>query len=75
MWISVTLYEVFVMKLLRIEDVINITGFGSSFIYSKIQSGEFPKPIKIGRSSRWIENEVHAWNESHINRTREENKL
>ena len=25
------------------------------------QSGEFPKPIKIGKSDGWIETEVDAW--------------
>jgi len=25
------------------------------------QSGEFPKPIKIGKSDGWIEAEVDAW--------------
>lgn len=58
-------------KFLRIDDVINIVGFGSSWIYKKIQDHEFPPPVKIGRSSRWVENEILTWNETQINKSRE----
>jgi len=58
-------------KLIPIGDVKNITGFGSSWIYQKIQEEKFPPPVKIGRSSRWVENEILTWNETQINKSRE----
>jgi prophage regulatory protein len=30
-------------------------------IYRKIAAKNFPAPIKIGRSSRWREEDVNAW--------------
>ena len=57
-------------KLIPIRDVKIITGFGSSWIYKKIQDDEFPSPVKIGRSSRWIESEVTSWSESLISKSR-----
>lgn len=36
-------------------------GLGRSNIYQQIQAGKFPEPLKIGRSSRWLASEVHAW--------------
>lgn len=30
-------------------------------VYSLIQHHAFPKPIKVGRLSRWHQHEVHAW--------------
>ncbi len=29
--------------------------------YKLIQEGQFPKPIKLGRSSRWQKSKVEAW--------------
>ena len=56
-------------KFLNITDVSNTVGFGRSWIYLKIQNDEFPKPVKIGRSSRWVESQINAWNESQIKRS------
>ena len=36
-------------------------GFGRSRIYQLIAAGEFPKPIKVGKSSRWIRAEIDSW--------------
>lgn len=59
-------------KLIPIGEVKKITGFGSSWIYKNIQDNEFPPPIKIGRSSRWVEEEVLDWNLERINKSRGE---
>jgi prophage regulatory protein len=48
-------------RLLPLSEVEFRTGFKSSFIYQLIKEGKFPKPIKIGTSSRWRESEVQAW--------------
>ncbi|GKS69961.1 hypothetical protein W03_19650 [Nitrosomonas sp. PY1] len=48
-------------RLINLDEVERITGFKSSYIYSKIQKSEFPKPVKIGTSSRWKFSEVQQW--------------
>lgn len=37
------------------------TGMTDKWFYKLIQDGEFPKPIKLGRSSRWYKSEVEIW--------------
>jgi prophage regulatory protein len=38
-----------------------LTGLTDKWFYKLIQDGEFPRPIKFGRSSRWLKSEVEAW--------------
>ena len=37
------------------------TGMTDKWFYKLIQEGQFPKPIKLGRSSRWYKSEVESW--------------
>lgn len=37
------------------------TGMTDKWFYKLIQDGLFPKPIKLGRSSRWHKSEVECW--------------
>ncbi|HIE3983678.1 AlpA family transcriptional regulator [Serratia marcescens] len=37
------------------------TGMTDKWFYKLIQEGTFPKPIKLGRSSRWYKSEVEHW--------------
>lgn len=30
-------------------------------IYDRIKDGTFPKPLKLGRMSGWLESDVQAW--------------
>ncbi len=48
-------------RLVPLDEVESITGFKSSYIYSKIQKGEFPQPVKIGTASRWKFSEIQNW--------------
>lgn len=48
-------------RLLPLPEVELRSGFKSSFLYSLIKEGKFPKPVKIGNASRWRESEVQAW--------------
>lgn len=44
------------------SEVINLTGLSKSTIYSYIQQGKFPAPIKLGvRRVGWIEAEIMGW--------------
>ena len=47
------------MKLLRIAEVMSLTGKCRSSIYS---DPTFPKPIRIGkRAAAWVDAEVNDW--------------
>lgn len=48
-------------RLITFDEVQSRTGFRKSFIYSQIQKGEFPAPVKIGSSSRWKDSEISDW--------------
>ncbi|MEY0133937.1 helix-turn-helix transcriptional regulator, partial [Providencia rettgeri] len=41
--------------------ITHLTGLTDKWFYKLIQEGEFPKPIKLGRSSRWLKSEVEHW--------------
>ena len=48
--------------LIRLSEVTDIVGITRSTIYEKMNSGEFPAPIKIGlRAVRWRTEEVVEW--------------
>lgn len=52
--------------LLTIRQVKARTGMGETFIYGGGVDGTFPKAVKIGRASRWVEAEIEAWNQARI---------
>lgn len=41
-------------------------GMMDKWIYKLIQDGRFPKPIKLGRSSKWKLSEVDQWLQDQI---------
>lgn len=43
------------------EGVRGRVGMHPSTIYAKIKAGTFPKPVKQGRSSAWLESEIDAY--------------
>jgi prophage regulatory protein len=47
-------------KYLTITALRRLLGVGKSSVYRLISKG-FPRPIKIGRTSRWITDEINAW--------------
>jgi len=54
--------------LIRIKEVIQMTGTSRSFIYSCINQGSFPKPIQLGaRSVAWQRCKIENWVLSKIN--------
>lgn len=46
------------------------TGLTDKWFYKLIKDGEFPKPIKLGRSSRWTESEVKSWLKQRMEKSR-----
>ena len=50
--------------------ITRLTGLTDKWFYKLIQEGEFPKPIKLGRSSRWLKSEVEQWLQARIDESR-----
>lgn len=48
-------------RLIRLPEVRAMVGLGTTSIYDKIKKGEFPKQVKLGRLSGWVEAEVQEW--------------
>lgn len=48
------------------------TGMTDKWFYKLISGGAFPKPIKLGRSSRWRKSEVENWMQQRIAESRGE---
>lgn len=51
----------FITTLLQVTD---------KWIYKLIKDDLFPKPIKLGRSSRWLKSEVENWLQERIDQSR-----
>lgn len=51
------------MRLLRIDEVCALVGISRAMVYKCMKHGPapFPKPVKIGALSRWLEEDVVAW--------------
>lgn len=50
--------------------ITRLTGLTDKWFYKLIKDGVFPKPIKLGRSSRWLQSEVEAWLQERIAQSR-----
>ncbi len=59
-------------RFLTLHEVEHITGFKSSFIYTEVKKGKFPKPIKINTASRWVESKVRSWLNQQIEKAQNE---
>lgn len=56
-------------RLIRLPDVMSITGLKRSTIYFKMKEGNFPNNIPIGeRSVAWVEGEVINWIDGNISK-------
>lgn len=53
-------------RLIKLADVQKRTALCRSSIYAKVAAGTFPKPVKSGSSSAWVDTEVQAWIDSII---------
>ena len=57
-----TIYKNSELKILRMKDVVEKTGFSKSWIYELIKQGNFPNPKKIGsRTIGFNSADVDAW--------------
>lgn len=54
-------------SLLRLPEVVQITGLAKATIYQKVSTQSFPPPIKLSeRASAWIASEVEQWVQQRI---------
>lgn len=50
------------MKVLRLKEVMRLTGLARSTVYDYITKQQFPKPITLGdRAVGWLEHEIQDW--------------
>lgn len=48
-------------SLISIQQVIDQTGVGRTTIYALIKLDDFPRPVKVGNASRWVQEEISDW--------------
>lgn len=58
-------------QLVDIKFITEFTGLTDKWFYKLIKEGEFPKPIKLGRSSRWFKSEIEQWLKERINSSKD----
>lgn len=64
-------YSVLKDQLVTMVFITQLTGLTDKWFYKLIKDGKFPKPIKLGRSSRWLQSEVEAWLQQRIAQSRQ----
>jgi prophage regulatory protein len=47
--------------LIKLAEVQKRTALSRSAIYAKVAAGVFPRPVKQGASSVWVDTEVQEW--------------
>jgi prophage regulatory protein len=61
------------MHILRLPEVVNLTGLSRSTIYLYISQGTFPKQISLGdRAVGWVQNEIYNWIDQRVQESRKE---
>ncbi|SEO64279.1 transcriptional regulator, AlpA family [Luteibacter sp. UNC138MFCol5.1] len=48
-------------SLIKLTEVQKRTALSRSSIYAKVAAGAFPRPVKQGASSVWVDTEVQEW--------------
>lgn len=57
-------------RFIRFSELQNMVGLGRTKIYDKIKAGTFPRQIKLGKASAWVESEVQEWVRQQIDQCR-----
>lgn len=57
-------------ELVDMKFITQFTKLTDKWFYKLIKDGQFPKPIKLGRSSRWYKHEVEIWLKEQIAKSR-----
>ncbi len=54
------------INLINLANVEKTVEMGRTGVYAAIKNQDFPKPLKIGGTSRWIKSEVEAWYQARL---------
>lgn len=55
------------MRILRLKEVIHLTGLSKSTIYARMQTGDFPKAIPLGGGIvGWSDEAINGWIQAKI---------
>jgi prophage regulatory protein len=54
------------IQLIPLPDVLKRMNISERTLYRYVADGTFPKPVKIGPLSRWVEAEVDHWLEERL---------
>ena len=57
-------------QLLRARAVFEMVGIGRTSLYAKLKKGEFPKPIRVGTTVRWLMADILAYIENLVAETK-----
>ncbi|HHI3897678.1 TPA: helix-turn-helix transcriptional regulator [Klebsiella aerogenes] len=57
-------------QLVDMRFITKLTGLTDKWFYKLIKDGLFPRPIKLGRSSRWKQSEIELWLQQRITDSR-----
>jgi prophage regulatory protein len=50
------------MRIIRLKEVMSVTGLARSTVYRYVSDGSFPRPVDLGeRCVGWLEAEVQGW--------------
>ncbi len=50
------------MRLIRLKEVMNVTGLARATVYKYIKQSQFPASVSLGdRAVAWVESEVEEW--------------
>ncbi|EKO3666877.1 MULTISPECIES: helix-turn-helix transcriptional regulator [Vibrio] len=50
------------MRLIRLKEVLDMTGLSRAYMYKLMAEKKFPKSVSLGfRSVAWLESEIQDW--------------
>lgn len=55
------------MRIMRLEEVMSVTGFKRSSVYKYMAIGTFPKPVSLSdKAVGWVSTEIDDWIKARI---------
>lgn len=53
-------------RFVRLPEVLTSIGVSERTLYDLMKRGEFPRPVKIGKMSVWVDEEIEAWQQARL---------
>lgn len=65
------IHYIMAVALLRLPEVMRLTGRGRTAVYNGVRNGSFPAPVKLGdRAIAWPSDEIEKWIRARIEESR-----